>query len=700
MPTRRRTSASLLVTAVLSSLIAVGPAPGPALATEPARVAEPAFSTPAQTPGSPRDVQPWDDTATPVDDQVLVRYTPGTTRAERRAAARDHGLTVLRSGRALAVGPTDLVTAPGRSLTTVRRELRDDPRVVAVAPNYRRELADDITDEPEFTNLWGLHNTGQPISGNTSKTGAPDIDIDGLQALRLGLGSSNVVVAVIDDGIDFDHPDLADRAWVNPGEADALAANGIDDDGNGYIDDVHGWDFCNGDATVHDDGADGHGTHVAGTIAASLDGRGIVGVAPGISLMALKFIDDSGLCGTDQMAVAAIDYAASFGVRIINASWGGAQPSAVVDAAIADAGALFVAASGNWGVDIDASGGPRFYPASSTLPNILAVGAVDQAGKRAGFSNYGTRSVDIGAPGTNILSAHPAIAGCAAPCYAWAGGTSMAAPHVTGVAALAASAHPTLLDDPLQLRRRLLDTGQALSGGTGWSVTGRLANAFRAVDAAPPVALAPDRFAVRSGSTVTTTEGRFTVQWPAATDAATAVTDYDLRRYGPTGWTTVVQRRASTSAATRLRFGAAYRFRVTARDEPGNTSAAADSPTIKASLHPDGSTLARYGTGWRTVASSSALGGKLHTTAKAGTSLSFSFSGRSFALVGTRGPSRGKIEVWVDGALAKVVDLRRASTQSRVVVFSTAWTTKAAHRVRIVVVGSKRVDIDGFIVVR
>jgi len=276
----------------------------------------------------------------------------------------------------------------------------------------------------------------------------------------------------------------------------------------------------------------------------------------------------------------------------------------------------------------------------------------------------------------------------------------MAAPHVAGVAALAASAHPALLADPLRLRRRLLDTGQGLSGGTGWSVTGRMVNAFRAVDAAPPVALAPDRFAAKTGVVVSATEVPVVVSWPAATDAATAIIDYDLRRAGQTGWTTIAERRATTSASNRLRFGSAYRFRVTARDQPGNTSAAVDSPTITASLHPDGSNMARYRSGWRMVASSSALGGRLHTTSKAGAALSIAFSGRSFALISTRGPSRGNVEVWVDGALARTVDLRHASTQSRIVVFSTAWTTRAAHTVRIVVVGSKRVDIDGFILVR
>ncbi len=196
-----------------------------------------------------------------------------------------------------------------------------------------------------------------------------------------------MVVAVVDDGIDFSHPDLADRAWTNPGESGGgRATNGIDDDANGYVDDVHGWDFCNNDNTVHDPGEDWHGTHVSGTIAASLDGAGTLGVAPGIRLMALKFIDDGQECGTDGMAVDAIDYAASFGVGIINASWGGPEPSAVLDVAIAASGALFVAAAGNDqqnmdGKNSDGTPGIRFYPAASTLPNVVSVAAIDQQGR-------------------------------------------------------------------------------------------------------------------------------------------------------------------------------------------------------------------------------------------------------------------------------------------------------------------------------
>ena len=244
------------------------------------------------------------------------------------------------------------------SPATVRRQLKADPRVVAVAPNYQRELSDEFTAEPGFSSEWGLHNTGQTLDGTDLQTGIADIDIDGLEALRITRGEPDITVAVIDDGVDFNHPDLAGRAWTNPEE---VAGNGIDDDGNGFVDDIHGWDFCNNNATVYDSGQGGHGTHVAGTIAASLNGTGVVGVAPGITIMAVKFIRNGG-CGTDDMAVDAIDYAASFGIPIINASWGGPGSSAVLDAAIADSGALFVAAAGNEGLNL---GGPgiNFWPA-------------------------------------------------------------------------------------------------------------------------------------------------------------------------------------------------------------------------------------------------------------------------------------------------------------------------------------------------
>ena len=634
------------------------------------------------------------------DDEILIRYASGTTAAERRDIARAHRLTHVRAS---GDGRTEVVVAEGRATATIRRTLGADRRVVAVAPNAQRELAEDPTREPGFPDEWGLHNTGQRIAGTTTESGVADVDIDGLQALTSGIGSASVVVAVIDDGVDLDHPDLAARAWTNPGEAGPKATNGIDDDGNGYVDDVHGWDFCNDDASVHDAGEDGHGTHVAGTIAASLDGAGVVGVAPGVSIMALKFIDDGWFCGRDDMAVAAIDYAASFGVRILNASWGGPQPSAVLDAAIAGSGALVVAAAGNGGADLDRAGGVRFFPASSTLPNVVAVGAVTQSGTLATFSNYGTTTVDLVAPGTNILSTYPADAGCPSPCYAWSAGTSMAAPHVSGVAALVGSRLPSLLAKPAALRSRLLTTGRALTAAAGRTSTGRMVNAARAVDTAKPTVRAPDRFAVPTGTILSTRSVPIKTSWPAATDTGTGVRSYDIRRAGPDGSVILGKTVTTTSVVNQVRYGGGYRFRLRASDWIGNVGGPIDSPTVTATLHGDGSSLATYSAGWRRTASSGATGKVLHTATKAGASMTFRFSGRSVAYVAPKGTSRGSVKVYVDGAYVKTVSLYRASAISRVVVYSRSWPTKGTHTVKLVVVGTAghpRVDVDGFVVVR
>lgn len=635
-----------------------------------------------------------------VDGEILIRFAPTTTSRQRGDVVREQGLTPVRAS---ADGRTAVVSAGSRATATVRRNLAGDARVVAVAPNQQRELAQDIAAEPSFPQLWGLHNTGQRLVGTTRETGIANVDIDGLQALAGGIGDPAVVVAVIDDGVDLAHPDLAARAWTNPGEAGPLATNGLDDDGNGFIDDVHGWDFCNDDNTVHDAGADGHGTHVAGTIAASLNGTGTVGVAPGISIMALKFIDDGWTCGTDDLATAAIDYAASFGVPIINASWGGPQPSSVLDAAIADSGSLFVAAAGNGGQDLDKPSGDRYYPASSTLPNVLAVAAVDQSGRIASFSNYGASTVDLAAPGTNILSTYPADFDCPNPCYAWSAGTSMAAPHVSGVAALVGSRQAPLLSSATAMKARLLATGRSLQPTVGRTATGRLVNAARAIDISAPVVRGPDRFGIGVGTVVGAREVVAHIRWPAASDPVTGIARYDLRRLGPDGWTDVVRSGTTATATSSLQYGRAYTFRLRAIDGASNVGGPADGPTVTPTLHADGSALATYGPGWTTVASNGATGKRLHSTTTAGSWMTFAFHGRAVGLVSPRGASRGSVRVYVDGVYVSTVSLHRAKAQSQVVVFSRSWSAKAPHTVKLVVVGTAghaRVDVDGFVVIR
>ena len=271
------------------------------------------------------------------------------------------------------------------------RTLERRPEVEYAQPNFTYYPA-GYADEPRFGELWGLNNTGQ--NGGTS-----NVDINALEASAITNGDPNLVVAVIDDGVDFSHPDLAGRAWTNPGE---VPNNNLDDDANGYVDDVNGWDFFHGDKTVHDPTEDRHGTHVSGTIAASIDGQGVVGVAPNVKIMALKFLGPEG--GYTSDAILAIQYAKAEGAKISNNSWGGGPYDQALYDAINNSGSLFVAAAGNNGNNNDAY---PFYPASYDLPNILSVAAVDNQGKLASFSNYGATSVDISAPGVSILSSVP-----------------------------------------------------------------------------------------------------------------------------------------------------------------------------------------------------------------------------------------------------------------------------------------------------
>jgi subtilisin family serine protease len=664
-------------------------------------VAAAASATPTPAPATTNAT-----TTTALADQILIRYRKGTTTTERARIGLAHGLTRLHMS---PVGRTDLVVAKGRSAAAVRRELAADPNIEAVSQNFQRHLADDPTGEPYFTKEWGLNNTGQSFQvGPDLITGTSGIDVDGLQALGVGDGSG-VTVAVIDDGVDFSHPDLAGQDWTNPGESGGgKETNGVDDDGNGKIDDVHGWDFCNNDNTIHDGTQDDHGTHVAGTIAASLNGVGTVGVAPGVKIMAVKFIDNiKNHCGHDDQAIAAINYVASFGfVPIINASWGGPGFDMVLDLAIKNSGALFVAAAGNESVDMDSlPASERFYPSASTQPNLLSIAAIDQDGLLADFSNFGRKTVDIAAPGVNILSTFPARAGCPSPCYVWLSGTSMAAPHVSGVAALALSRALPGTISPTALRAHLLASGLYRAQTAGLTASSRMVNAYRASDVKGPVAAAPDHVTLRPGSTVGTRTGTALVRWPAAVDDISGVASYALRRKAGSGaWTTIASSLGPSSrvAASAVSFGSTYQFSVRAKDRVGNVGAAATT-AVKATLYSDATSMAHYGSGWSRPTNGSALGSRLHTATRAGAWMTLGFTGRSINIIAPRGPTRGTFRVYLDGTYVEAISLRSSSTSSRIVMFAAAWSTNAAHTLKVVVVGTAghpRVDVDGFVIFR
>jgi serine protease len=298
----------------------------------------------------------------------------------------------------------ELRLQPQTTLADAVRLLRTVPGVIRVEPNYRIQLA-AVPNDPMFSSQWALAN---------NQTGA---DIRALAAWDINTNASNITVAVIDTGIDYKHSDLAANMWRNSRE---IPNNGLDDDGNGYIDDVFGYDFANNDSDPMDD--HGHGTHVAGIIGAvANNGRGIAGVAWNVRLMAVKFLSSNGT-GTVADAVRAIDYAVQMGARIINASWGGAGYSSILAQAInraENAGVLFVTAAGNNGTNNDQT---PTYPASFPNTNILAVAASDRNDNLATFSNFGPSTVHLAAPGVGILSTLPNDG------YASWSGTSMAAP--------------------------------------------------------------------------------------------------------------------------------------------------------------------------------------------------------------------------------------------------------------------------------
>ncbi|NOZ52112.1 MAG: S8 family serine peptidase [Gammaproteobacteria bacterium] len=402
----------------------------------------------------------------------------------------------------------------GEDLERVLAEFINDPDVENVFPNYTVSV-NLIPNDPLLNELWGLNNTGQvvPAEGiprsDTDQVGLPDADIDAPEAWDVVVADPTVVIAVIDTGVDYNHPDLAANMWVNPGE---IADNGIDDDNNGFIDDIHGADFRNNDADPMDD--HGHGTHVAGTISAVSDnGIGVVGVSAGVKIMALKFLGANG-SGFIADAARALTYAQEKNVRISNNSWGGSGYAQVFFDTLGVLNAdgsdhLFVAAAGNSALNTDASDsrigtvGSVRYPQGYERPNVVSVGATTFDDELAFFSNFGISSVDVMAPGFAIYSTVPAVGCplCQASGYRWLSGTSMAAPHVAGVAGLLLSQNAALT--ATQLKARLMASVDQIEDFQSRSVTGGRLNAYNAVtcDNLTPTIRSnlPDGFTVYKG---------------------------------------------------------------------------------------------------------------------------------------------------------------------------------------------------------
>jgi subtilisin family serine protease len=329
-----------------------------------------------------------------VPGELLVKFRP---EVQQEAAAAYAYWFDFSTRRTFAINGYQQVNLPeGTDIEEALELYLDDPDVEHAEPNYIVSANIAAPDDTYFNRLWGLHNTAQNVNGTN---GTNDADIDALDAWDVTAGSTDVVVAVIDSGIDINHPDLQANIWINPGET---PDNGIDDDGNGYVDDVNGWDFFTNDSDPRD--AHGHGTHIAGTVAAvGNNNKGVTGVSWSAKIMVLRFLDAWGF-GSTANAIAAIEYANEKGADVINNSWGGGGYVQALKDAIDASDAVVVCAAGNSGWNTDAI---PHYPSSYNSGNIISVAASNQNDRLASFSNFGAVSVDVAAPGTNIYSTAP-----------------------------------------------------------------------------------------------------------------------------------------------------------------------------------------------------------------------------------------------------------------------------------------------------
>lgn len=411
------------------------------------------------------------------DDLVVGFRTDAPAIQER--AARGHGGVVTRR---LPVAGLAVVEPRGdRTGASLAEELANDPRVRFVEPNgtVRRLLT---PDDASFGAQWGLLNTGQRIDGVTGMAGA---DIAAPGAWDVTTGSSAVRVAVLDGGVDRTVPDLAPNApaVLNAQESgDGRESNGVDDDGNGFVDDVAGWDWVADDNDPDDADFVSHGTHVASVIAArGNDGQGMAGVTWSASLMPLRVLNAFGF-GSVADVVAGLSYAGQQGARVVNVSLGGEVSGQTMQAAIdAYPNTLFVVAAGNAGDDND--GSSPSMPCAVPSENVICVAASDQGDDLASFSNFGATTVDLAAPGVNVLGATRGGG------LQVLDGTSFSAPHVAGVAALILAREPTA--SSAQVKRAILDGATPVAGLAGTTATGARLSALGALGSVPPAGAAP-----------------------------------------------------------------------------------------------------------------------------------------------------------------------------------------------------------------
>ena len=438
-----------------------------------------------------------------VKGELLVKYKPGSTVRESRRSMERVGARALE--RFERLGWVRMRLPAGMSSEEATRAFQNFPEVEAVQPNFYYNLLATPNDA-SFGSLWGMTKISAPA------------------AWDLSTGSSSVVVAVIDSGVRYTHEDLAANMWVNSGET---PGNTIDDDGNGFIDDYYGWDFRYNDSDPMDE--NGHGTHVAGTIGGVGNNLlGVAGVNWTVKMMAIKIYSPSGTDTTSAMLINAYNYILMMknrgvNIRVTNNSYGGCAEACGFDQAtkdaidaLGDAGILNVFAAGNSNQNIEVN---PFYPAGYTSPSIVSVAASDSSDAKASFSSYGNVSTDLAAPGVAIYSTYNGSNSS----YGTLGGTSMATPHVAGVAALLAAHNPAL--SAASLKATLMNTVDTLSAWNSLVKSGGRLNALRALQT--PTACSPSLSATTIP--VSTKGGRVTV-------SVTAAANCDFKVASNAGW--------------------------------------------------------------------------------------------------------------------------------------------------------------------
>jgi len=430
---------------------------------------------------APEGTVDWDsvDEAEIIPGELLVRFKNDGAKpdsigqAVRVSVHESVGADLKRRFKFIPWDCVKVSAANRAELQEIAQRYLDNPNVAYVEPNYRIYPVDTVPNDAAYGTLWGMERINAP------------------QAWDFTTGNDEIVVAVIDTGINLTHEDLVDNLWTNPGE---IADDGIDNDGNGYVDDVQGWDFLNNDNDPSDD--HGHGTHCAGTVGGvGNNGVGVVGVCWNVKMVGIKFLGQNG--GSTEGAIASVEYATGLSqyIKLTSNSWGGGGASQALEAAIeraALAGQLFIAAAGNSNSDNDAL---PHYPSSYENENIIAVASIEESGNRSGFSCWGLTSVDLAAPGTDINSCW--IGGNNQ--YNTISGTSMATPHVSGAAALLWSLNPSALWQDIE--KAIIDNVASNTAMQGLVVTGGELDVFAAIqDMGANLKL--DRVAYRSDATV------------------------------------------------------------------------------------------------------------------------------------------------------------------------------------------------------